>query len=614
MQVLREQDPRQIGPYRLLGRLGSGGMGEVFLARSPGGRTVAVKVVREELAAKDAFRLRFRREVEAARSVGGDWTARVLDADTEAGSPWIATAFVPGPGLDTVVEEEHGPLPERTVLVMAGRLAQALTAIHAAGLVHRDLKPSNVLLTLDGPRVIDFGIARHLALGTQLTQTGYAVGSPGFMSPEQVRGETVGTASDVFGLGALLAYAATGRRPFGSSEIGPHAQMFRIVSEEPDLAGVEGELLALITGCLHKVPQERLPLPEIVARTTAGAPAGGGGGAAGAGGGVGGGGGGPPGAPRPLDTEAPEEARGAPTEAPKEARSAATETPKEAGSTTAEPAPAPRPAGPADQGTYALRAGSPGTPEASSTPPTRAEETPVPPHTRAQTLPKRRRRLAFPLVAAVVIALTAGGFVFVPSLLDDRGGTEGSGDHRGASSSDAGQGAGPGEKSSKSPEPSKSSQSPQGKDSPTKNATAGKGDKSGKPSADASPSSEDTGGDSGGTGPGDGFPGNYAGEWQNLEAGLEWNFTIPSAPAGKSVTWGVSGGDGSYCTFEAPVEEATADRLVLGKSVRTGDLDNGDLASVPCEAGDRPYFDAVDADQLTFHGTGQDGMYAERAA
>ncbi|MER7177818.1 serine/threonine-protein kinase, partial [Streptomyces mesophilus] len=271
MQVLRDQDPRQIGPYRLLGRLGSGGMGEVFLARSPGGRTVAVKVVREELAAKDSFRLRFRREVEAARKVGGDWTARVLDADTEAESPWIATAFVPGPGLDAIIEHEYGPLPEHTVLVMAGRLAQALTAIHAAGLVHRDLKPSNVLLTLDGPLVIDFGIARHLALDNELTRTGYALGSPGFMSPEQVRGEPVGAKSDVFGLGALLAYAATGRRPFGKSEIGPHAQMFRIVSEEPDLAGVEGELLDLIGACLRKAPQERPSLTSIVQRTAAAA-------------------------------------------------------------------------------------------------------------------------------------------------------------------------------------------------------------------------------------------------------------------------------------------------------------------------------------------------------
>lgn len=202
MDGLIPGDPERIGRYRLLGRLGEGGMGRVYLARSDRGRTVAVKTVREELARMPDFRRRFSQEVKAAQRVGGEWTAPVLDADTEASTPWVATGYVAGPSLAEVVDRQYGPLPPSTLRVLAAGLVRALQAIHAAGLVHRDLKPSNVLVTIDGPRVIDFGIARALDVSTQsaegLTAAGAVVGSPGFMSPEQVRGEKVSYASDVF--------------------------------------------------------------------------------------------------------------------------------------------------------------------------------------------------------------------------------------------------------------------------------------------------------------------------------------------------------------------------------------------------------------------------------
>ncbi|MFG2194921.1 serine/threonine-protein kinase [Streptomyces sp. NPDC048639] len=257
MDELRAGDPQRIGAYRLLGRLGAGGMGVVYLARSDRGRTVAVKLVRQELAEQDEFRGRFRQEVQAARRVGGAWTAPVLDADTEAAIPWVATGYIPGPSLRTVIGE-HGPLPEHAVRVLAAGLAHALQDIHAAGLVHRDLKPSNVLITLDGPRVIDFGIARALETLTDggLTRTGAMVGSPGFMAPEQVRGERITPACDVFCLGTLLAYAASGAMPFGSGS-GVHATMFRIAEEPPDLAKVPAGLQGLVTACLSKDPAQR---------------------------------------------------------------------------------------------------------------------------------------------------------------------------------------------------------------------------------------------------------------------------------------------------------------------------------------------------------------------
>ncbi|WP_284116788.1 serine/threonine-protein kinase [Streptomyces fragilis] len=268
MEMLGAGDPERIGAYRLLARLGVGGMGQVFLARSDRGRTVAVKLVRAELAAREEFRARFRHEVRAARRVGGDWTAPVLDADTEAAVPWVATGYVAGPSLERVVGRDHGALPERTVRILAAGLARALGDIHAAGLVHRDLKPSNVLITIDGPRVIDFGIARALETSDDsgLTRAGAVVGSPGFMAPEQVRGERITAAVDVFSLGSVLAYAVTGRLPFGDAESGPHALMYRIAQDEPDLTGVPEGLTGLIGECLRKDPAARPSLEDVLSR------------------------------------------------------------------------------------------------------------------------------------------------------------------------------------------------------------------------------------------------------------------------------------------------------------------------------------------------------------
>ncbi|MEV6739100.1 protein kinase [Streptomyces sp. NPDC051104] len=260
-----------VGGYRLLARLGAGGMGSVYLARSDRGRTVAVKLVRRELAEQEEFRARFRQEVQAARRVGGYWTAPVLDADTEADIPWVATGYVAGPTLQTVVSQDHGALPERSVRVLAAGLAHALQDIHAAGLIHRDLKPSNVLVTIDGPRVIDFGIARALETltGAGFTRTGALVGSPGFMAPEQVRGDRVTPACDVFCLGSVLAYAATGTLPFGGANSGVHALMFRIAQEEPDLEGLPEGLSDLVRDCLHKDPAARPTPAQILERTGA---------------------------------------------------------------------------------------------------------------------------------------------------------------------------------------------------------------------------------------------------------------------------------------------------------------------------------------------------------
>ncbi|MFM9594625.1 serine/threonine-protein kinase [Streptomyces scabiei] len=271
MEKLGPGDPQRIGAYRLLARLGSGGMGNVYLARSERGRTVAVKLVRQELAEQEEFRARFRQEVRAARQVGGYWTAPVLDADTEAGIPWVATGYVAGPSLQSVVGRDHGALPERSVRILAAGLAHALEDIHAAGLIHRDLKPSNVLVTIDGPRVIDFGIARALETVTDggLTRTGALVGSPGFMAPEQVRGDRITPACDVFCLGSVLAYAATGTLPFGAANSGVHALMFRIAEEEPDLEGLPEGLYDIVRECLRKDPAARPTLAQILQRTGA---------------------------------------------------------------------------------------------------------------------------------------------------------------------------------------------------------------------------------------------------------------------------------------------------------------------------------------------------------
>ncbi|AQT73563.1 serine/threonine-protein kinase [Streptomyces sp. fd1-xmd] len=272
MEQLHPHDPHRIGPYRLLSRLGAGGMGQVYLARSDRGRTVAVKLVHPGLAAHEEFRIRFRQEVAAARRVGGEWTAPVLDADTEAAAPWFATGYIAGPSLRRVVAHDFGPLPDRSLRILAAGLAHALQDIHRAGIVHRDLKPSNVLISLDGPRVIDFGIARSPAgYDAGLTRVGDVIGSPGFMAPEQIRGEPVTAACDVFCLGAVLAYAATGRLPFGDAEQpgGLPALLLRSTEAEPDLAGVPVELLGLVRDCLHGDPAARPGPAEVLARVGA---------------------------------------------------------------------------------------------------------------------------------------------------------------------------------------------------------------------------------------------------------------------------------------------------------------------------------------------------------
>lgn len=247
-------------------------MGLVYLGRDADGRTVAVKVVQAGHAQDPEFRARFAREVAAARRVGGSWTAAVLGADTDAATPWVATQYVPGPDLTTVVGREFGPLPEHSVRVLAHRLALALQAVHGAGLIHRDLKPSNVLVTFDGPRVIDFGIARafdNVGENSLLTRTGMLIGSPGFMSPEQVRGLELTPASDVFCLGAVIVYAATGRLLFGATDTGLNAHLFRVAEEEADLTGVPESLVDLVRACLHKDPARRPTPAEVADRTAA---------------------------------------------------------------------------------------------------------------------------------------------------------------------------------------------------------------------------------------------------------------------------------------------------------------------------------------------------------
>ncbi|MEW2631116.1 protein kinase [Streptomyces sp. NPDC048389] len=268
MQALEPDEPRSIGAYRLLGRLGAGGMGRVYLGRSAGGRTVAVKVVHPHFALDGEFRARFRREVEAARRVGGEWTAPVLDADPDASQPWVATGYVAGPSLADAVAG-HGPLPGRSVRLLGRGLAQALTAVHTEGLVHRDVKPSNVLLTLEGPRLIDFGIVRATDGTASLTSTGASVGSPGYMAPEQILGRRVTGSADVFSLGATLAYAATGEAPFpGDSSA---ALLYKVVHDEPELGLLDGDLRDLVAGCLAKDPAARPAPTEISALLQTGA-------------------------------------------------------------------------------------------------------------------------------------------------------------------------------------------------------------------------------------------------------------------------------------------------------------------------------------------------------
>jgi serine/threonine protein kinase len=265
VEPLTGDDPGQIAGYRLRARLGSGGMGRVYLAVTSSGRPVALKVVRSDLGDDAEFRLRFRQEIDAARRVHGLYTAQVVDADPDASPPWLATAYVPGPSLHEVVAA-HGPVPEETVFVLVAGVAEALAAIHAAGIVHRDLKPSNVLLAPDGPRVIDFGIARA-ADATALTRTGALIGSAPFMSPEQVKGEAVTAAADIFALGAVAAFAATGRPPFGGG--GDMGILYRVAHAGPDLDGCPPGLAELVGRCLAKDPAGRPSLAEIIAECRA---------------------------------------------------------------------------------------------------------------------------------------------------------------------------------------------------------------------------------------------------------------------------------------------------------------------------------------------------------
>ncbi|MWA15369.1 serine/threonine protein kinase [Streptomyces sp. BA2] len=391
IEPLTPSDPRRIGPYPLLGRLGSGGMGRVYLARSDGGRTVAVKVVHEEHTSSGEFRARFRREIEAARRVGGHFTAPVLDADPDAARPWVATGYVPGPSLEQALLT-YGPLPASSVYALADGLLRALKGIHGAGIVHRDLKPSNVLLTVTGPKVIDFGIARALQVSAEsmLTSTGMVIGSPGFMAPEQILGEETGTPADVFALGCVLMYAATGQLPFGHGASNQHAVMYRIVEAAPDLTGVEDEpLRTFIARCLTKSPGERPGVDELLAGPDLPRPSG-----AESGAWL------PPAlvarlaqeAARLLDAEAPKDSK-----APEIAKAAEiAETPEIA--KAPEPSMAPEP----DVATFGLRAAPK-------------------PEAEAQGADRRTRR-NWAVAAAVIAVLASGGTV---ALLDGEDGAQG---------------------------------------------------------------------------------------------------------------------------------------------------------------------------------------------
>ncbi|MBL3670704.1 serine/threonine protein kinase [Streptomyces sp. M2CJ-2] len=259
-QPLRDDDPRAVAGYRLAARLGAGGMGRVYLSHTRGGRPVAVKVVRSELADDPAFRQRFGREIKAARKVKGAYTAELIDADPDGAPPWLATLYVPGPSLTEAVTR-RGPLPVPAVLWLMAGVAEALQAIHGAGIVHRDLKPSNVLLASDGPRVIDFGISLA-ADGTAHTATGATVGTPQYMAPEQAVAGDVTAATDVFALGQAAAFAALGEPLYGD---GPAVSvLYRIVHSEPDLSGLPERLRGLIARCLAADPGERVTPAEIV--------------------------------------------------------------------------------------------------------------------------------------------------------------------------------------------------------------------------------------------------------------------------------------------------------------------------------------------------------------
>ncbi|MFD7439300.1 serine/threonine-protein kinase [Streptomyces sp. NPDC059861] len=249
----------RIGSYAIERVLGEGGMGTVYLARSRGGRPVAVKVAKPELARDAGFRERFRAEITAARAVGGFHTAPVVDADPEAPTPWLATAYIPGLNLAQLLASQ-GPMPEEKLRQLGLALAEALQAIHKCGLVHRDLKPGNIIMAEDGPRVVDFGIARAVE-GSRLTMTGVAVGTPGFLAPEQAEGLQVSPAADIFALGAVLV-AAAGGSPFGDGT--PASLMYRSVHHEPDLTALPEALRDTVAACMAKIPQQRPTAEQLL--------------------------------------------------------------------------------------------------------------------------------------------------------------------------------------------------------------------------------------------------------------------------------------------------------------------------------------------------------------
>ena len=401
MEDLQPGDPRWIGPYWLEGRLAAGGMGRVYLGRSPGGRHVAIKVIRAELAGDAEFRNRFAREVAAARKVSGIFTADVVDADVTGPTPWLATSYVAGPSLADAVAA-RGPLSPAAVLELAAGLAEGLVAIHSAGVVHRDLKPSNVLLAEDGPRLIDFGIARAMETSA-LTQTGMVIGSPGFMSPEQARGGDVGPPSDIFSLGAVLAFAATSQGPFGEGS-GP-SLLYRVVSSEPDTSQVPGEIRPVVERCLAKDPRRRPTAAQLLAELTNAAP--------------------PtrtapalvPGGVGRTATLLPPPATEQASPATERAHPAAELVhPGAAPETRRAPVPAPRPPAPAERRPPAeQRSAAPPRPRFVATPEPRPLAAPQPPPPWRQPVAPRSRppRRAWPIavaVAVVLIATAAGAF------------------------------------------------------------------------------------------------------------------------------------------------------------------------------------------------------------
>ncbi|MGH3305153.1 MAG: serine/threonine-protein kinase, partial [Streptosporangiaceae bacterium] len=263
VEPLRRWDPDQVGGFALLGRLGAGAMGHVYLGRSAAGRLVAVKTIKAELAEEPDFRTRFGQEVAAARRVSGAFTAAVIAADSEADVPWLATVYVPAPALSEVVRS-GGPIPPPAVRWLAAGCAEALESIHGVGLVHRDLKPSNVLVSPDGPRVIDFGVARA-AERIQLTVTRGSVGTPAYMAPEQARDTRQATsASDVYALGATMLFAATGHPPYQGETV--MDVLVRLATGPPDLTGLPAELADVVTACLERDPRSRPTAAALLAR------------------------------------------------------------------------------------------------------------------------------------------------------------------------------------------------------------------------------------------------------------------------------------------------------------------------------------------------------------